>query len=377
MTTINGIPCAFCKGIFRQSASYNVFRCADCGRKNLVVFDSKHQIFEVRSHISDRNAIRSVSDYLKLERNVAPTFFPVLQRESECRLYFVPFYDTEGMSAVRFKAKKFDEKRSFKRTSDGRQHMISVAKTNPKVCHYDTRIHIQEFRHSMCAVADLNWGLDSVRVNDDAELDIGDMTLMQSRGVVLSPTVSHGVFTSQNQLLGSRAVELSRDDLFSTERLYFIPVWRITTRFEGFVYESFVNAESGECLKSVAPLSVGSRATAFSVSFTVMAFLSSLTLVLSHTLYKILATDIDSAASGIDVMMYFLYLPILAVISILAALAGYGWDRLRYRMEVIKQGGSVLVNSGEKQQDSWLSRLHESTLKTVSKTVEGIFNIHE
>ncbi|MBN1879099.1 hypothetical protein JW823_03220 [bacterium] len=380
MSSYNRPDCRSCGESLDQTEGFGVALCRNCGKKNLVIQASDLQELEIRETVSDADARRRAVNHLVKDRTVDSGFLRVFEEESESNLYFVPFWESEGISVVRFRTKKFRELQLLAASSDSgsqRYRRAPVTRVDPKSVHYDTKIQFQEFRHLCCAVADLDWGMDDFRIHDEMQKIFADPGEMRKRGVVISRTVPRDVLDRQHELVGARDVEASRDVVIRTDRLIYIPVWRLSVTFEGALYEAFVEAGTGRCLKANAPQSLRNRATVFSINFALTAFISSGVIVLGYRFFCMLSSDVGWVLQKLDLILFLISLPVTILMIVLAALAGLGWDRLRYRSEVIMTGDRILVHATGKFEDSWLNRLYDRTLDFLSKQLEGIVDIHE
>jgi hypothetical protein len=277
---------------------------------------------------------------------------------------------------LRFIAKKYRESiRSRyldKEGGVGRMRGVST-KIIPESVHYDTRILVQRFSYKGSAVKGIRWGLHHLNIDSDADISIADIEEMNSRGVVLSPTVSWETFKNQHEKLGTLQMETVRETVVEEKRIIYFPVWRFTVRYNDLVYDQFICASSGHFLKGTAPQSMKSRATAFSISYAVTAFISSGCIVMMTHFMDYMKSDADMVMSTLDFFMVMLSLPLLILIAVLTAVASYGWDKFRYQPEVVLDPTSASIRATGKHKKTWLDKVSESTLENVSRQLEGFF----
>lgn len=369
------VRCAQCSLPLEVRTGAFVVTCQGCGERNLVLLRDARYGIEIKTSVSPDKAAEIVRRELESAGNVEAAFLDRVTRESEKALYFVPYYESSGLTVMRYKQKKFRERivgRGLNYDSSPGRRVGVVSIVDEKSIHYDTRISIQTFHHAAIAVKGLRWGI-LTDMKEDVSMHMADLSSMQRRGVVLTPTLEMDVFQKQKDLLGTRNVETIRDPVFQDDRTVYRPVWRITTRYNGMVYEGFVCAAGGDLFKATAPQSRKSRATAFGISYAVAAFVTSGCIVAVREFWRMGRPDIESILETFDIAVFLLSIPVLGLIALMAAIAAYGWDKFRYYPEVIHTPDKTIVHAVGKYTDTWLDKLHKATLENVTRYLEGIF----
>ncbi|HPQ38802.1 MAG TPA: hypothetical protein PLV45_00385 [bacterium] len=371
-----GVACAQCGEPLQCSSDAYVVVCDHCGERNLVLMDEARYGVEIQQTINGKEAAATVRRELEAAGNVESAFLEAVTDASEHCLYFIPNFESRGLAVMRYCQQKYRERIISKHlnmdSSPGRRVGV-VREINKKSIHYDTRISIQAFDHSTPAVKGLRWEVRAI-AHEDVILRMADMASMQQRGIVLSPTLDMETFRAQKERLGTRDVETHRDVVFQDDRTLYLPVWRITTRYQGLVYDGFVCAATGVFFKATAPQSRKSRATAFGISYAVTAFITSACIVMIREIWRMGQPDLEAVVQSANALMIVLTLPVLVLIAVLAAMAAYGWDKFRYHPEVVRTQNSTMIHAVGKQGDTWLDKLHQATLENVSRTFDGAIN---
>jgi len=350
--------------------------CPGCGTRNLILWESGMQRVQVAQQIDARGAVRAACRELSGERAVEKAFLDTMAEHSEQQLYFVPYYESSGLAVLQYKQKKYRERILSKyvdRDGTPGRRIGVVRKIDRNTIHFDTKIVLHPFRHSAAGVKGLRWGIHT-EIPEGAVLRPVDVTEMQHHGVVLSPTLDFKLYQQQKELLGTRNVESVRERVYQDDRIVYLPVWRVTTRYRGMTYEAFVCGATGEFFKGTAPQSRKSRATAFGISYAVTAFITSAGIVMIREFWTIALRDMDSVWNTLDILLLLMTLPVLLLITLMAAIAAYGWDKFRYHPEIIKTRKSTRIHSVGKYADTWLDRLHKATLENVTNQLEGVFS---
>lgn len=354
MNLVRPPQCASCGEPLRRVEGLGVSVCGTCGQKNLVIQEPDYRVTEIETRISEVEARRIAADFLAGSESVDPEFLQILEAGSLATLYFVPCRESKGLAVNRHIIKKNREKLPL-----------------------DTRIQFQEFHHADIAIDDPGWSLKDLRTKPDAERSFANSIEMHRRGIVLSDTISKDMIDRQHELSGTRDVTTSREIIYRTDWKVFVPVWRITVQFNGQIYDAFVSADSGHCLKASAPQSLDRRILIFSASFALTAFLTSGLLMLARTFYRMSSPDMTGLLDKLNMVVVLMSVPMTILLIIMAALAGLGWDRLRYRTEVIKSEKAILIHATGRFGDSWLDRLHGKLLQAISRDLEHMTGIHE
>jgi hypothetical protein len=375
MTSFGKTTCASCGKKQPDIIEGEMFRCSFCRSKNIIVIDSDRQLYEIPIDTDNNAALRSVKRFLSEEQSVDSRYYEALESDSEIVLYYVPFYVSEGTATVCFTVRKIQNNTDTILMSGGK--ILYVRKGKPKTAVTQTRVQFTEFFNCLSAVADLDWGLNDFEVKDIRLVYLDDLRRIHNRGHVLTPTMNRETFDRLQHNTGRRQGDYRRDIITQKDKTVYVPVWRLLTRFNGIVYEAFVNAATGDCLKAGAPESASTRATSFSISFAVMAFLSSGMIVFGQFLYAYLFNQIDTWFEGLELIVLLLIVIMIACVCLLAGLAGHGWDRVKHRYEIVKTPKRVFVHPLDKSADTWLDRLHNITLKMLNDRAGGIAQIEE
>lgn len=354
MNPVRPPKCASCGESLRRVEGLGVSVCGTCGQKNLVIQEPDCRVTEIETRFSGVEARRIAADFLAGSESVDSEFLQILETRSLATLYFVPFRESEGLAVNRHIIRKNREKHPL-----------------------DTRIQFQEFHYADTVIDDPGWGLNGLRMKPDAERIFVNSIEMQRRGIVLSDTISKDTIDRQHELSGTRDVTTSREIIYRTDGRVFVPVWRITAQFKEQIYEAFVSADSGRCLKASAPQSLDRRILIFSASFALTAFLTSGMVMLARTFYRMSSPDMTGLLDKLNIVVVLMSVPMTILLIVMAALAGLGWDRLRYRTEIIKSEKSILVHATGRFGDSWLDRLHGKLLQALSRDLEQMTGIHE
>ncbi|MCD4654943.1 hypothetical protein K8T06_13535 [bacterium] len=366
--------CANCGMELKFASGYRVSRCTECGELNLVLMENGIYNYLADKQINGSQALGIACCELGAEKTVDNGFIECMRKESETFLYFVPSYDCEGLATVRFKIRKYRNKRRLTTLDMQGRIARNSGEIDLKSVRYDTRITIQEFHHKSSAVAGLCWGIEHVDLPLDHPVETADLMEMQRQGTVLSPNISMETFEKLHDLLGTRDIETVREVVVKDKKIMYFPIWRITSRFKGLVYDSFVCAATGRFLYGTAPQSMRTRATSFSISYSIIAFLTSGCIISVYKLFKLVENNLETIVRSIDVMLLLASIPLMLLIALLAAIAAYGWDKFRYNPEVIKTPASVTVHSVGKFNDTWLDKLHKATLENLSHQFEGMLD---
>ncbi|MBN1297835.1 hypothetical protein JXA80_13750, partial [bacterium] len=302
-------------------------------------------------------------------------FIERMRCSAEVTVVFVPFYEVEGLTILKSVQTKYREsiRTRFVGGDSSSRRWIGVSRQiDPDSVRQDTRIQPHHFHSSGQAVTGLRWGVEAITPAPEYTLRIARFADMQLRGTVLTPTLDRAVFERQCDLTGSRDTTTTRDDIYRIRKTIYYPVWRIVTVYRGTVFESFVCAATGRFLQGAGPQSARSRATAFSLCFASIAFLTSGCIVLTSFLWHIARPDIHTVADSLNVGIILMTLPLLIMVTVMSALAAYGWDRFRYQPEIVITPTGTMVHAVGKLSDSWLDRLHEKTLEAVSSRLESV-----
>ncbi len=375
MKQYSGVTCASCHK--EQSGTLNgeVFQCVYCESRNLVVISDTKRVFRIEPETSDTETLENVRRFLSEEKSVDTGFFNSLESNAHITLYYVPFYVSHGTAVVCFTVKKILDNKDAILMPGGKIMYSKIGKQ--KLLEVKSRVQFNDFGTCSCAVTDLDWGLYDLDLNGMPWIYLHNLKEIYSSARVLTPMISREKFEQVQHNPGVRSGDFHREIITQESNMVYLPVWRISTNHNGVVYDAFVNAATGDVLKASAPLSPDNRATSFSISFVISAFFSSILIVLGHYLYSFAVTRKDIFFPGMDVVVLLLILIVTVCICILAAVSGYGWDRVKHVYEIVKTQKKVFIHPLNKSADSWLNKLYDITLNLLTGQLEGMTHIDD